>query len=192
MSKTFDLVFKCEPSTFLRRSSRTHTAYFNKYLPKEMNPKLILLLLQVLLADGNTNNEMKLPLVTLNSIRSRKTRTYLIKIDEDDALLKSQPFVKVSSGEWVPVYRNLPANLVESSGQHHEDHHDNHDEEQEHGDHHAEHTTDREAYNIWWWTLVLNGSLFIIVLVVWVMKRLVSSELSILSSNMLKFIRSKF
>ena len=142
-----------------------------------MNPKLILLLLQVVLADGNNSNEMKLPLVTLNSIRSRKTRTYLIKIDEDDALLKSQPFVQVSSGEWFPVYQNLPIQ-VESSGQHHEDHQDAPDEEKEHDDHHDKHTTDREAYNIWWWTLVLNGSLFIITLVAWIMKRLVSIELS--------------
>ena len=134
-----------------------------------MQLKLIVLLLQ--LSAGNTNGgeDMKLPLVTMNSIRRRKTRTYLIRIDDGDALLKSQPFVKISNGEWLPVYQNPAKDNHEGSSDHDSDVEDDHHR-------HDEHTTEEEAYNIWWWTFVLNGTLFLIILIIWILKRLVSKE----------------
>ena len=136
-----------------------------------MHLVLLILLFSVFAQSGET--EIKLPVVNFETIRSRKTRTYLIRIDQDDALLKSQPFVKLSNDEWIPVYRHKKPEVPP------EEHHDeNHIAEL-----HSEHTTPEKAYKIWWWTLVLNGSLLVLIVLVCALKRMVRSSFMWLTAH---------
>ena len=97
--------------------------------------------------------------------RDFKVKMFYIKIDQTDELYKKIKLVQSPSND---QGGKLESDDHEGSTEEDED---DHEEEHSHEDTHSLHDGEgHESMSVWWWTILLNGALLVIVLFLYVLK----------------------